>query len=80
MVTAKREDREITRYSSHFKSVLNPPDLPGTDKNEDIHIKEKQDDAVAQGTNSQNNAATDMPRRSTRNRRPPTYLKDYVRE
>ena len=50
MVTAKIEDREITRYSSHFKSVLNPPDLPGTDENEDILIKEKQDDAVAQGT------------------------------
>ena len=31
MVTTKREVREITRNSSHFKSVLYPPELPGTD-------------------------------------------------
>ena len=39
-----------------------------------------QNDAVAQVTNSKNNAAIDEPRRSTRNRRPPAYLKAYVCE
>lgn len=43
MVTAKREDREVTRNASHFKSVLNPPELPGTDDTEDMVIKEKLD-------------------------------------
>lgn len=77
MVTAKREDREVTRNSSHFKSVLNPPELPGTDDTEDMVIKEKPD---VECTNGQNSEDTDMPRRSTRNRRPPAYLKDYVCE
>ena len=78
MVTAEREDKHITRDTSNFKSVLNPPDLPGTDTNEDIFTKGSQDAAVTPNNNSQNSADTDMPRRSSRNRKPPAYLKDYV--
>ena len=63
MVTAKREDRKVTRNSSHFKSVLNPPELPGTDDTEKLIIKEKPD---VDCTNSQNSEDTDMLRKSTR--------------
>ena len=75
MVTAQREDKRITRNSSKFKSVLNPPDLPGTDETEDTFIKDRQDNTDTQ-TNDQNEPVT--LRRSTRIRNPPPYLKDYV--
>lgn len=73
MVTAKREDREITRNSSKFKPVFNPPDLPGTDETEETFVDNGQDN-----TSTQDSASTNMPRRSTRIRKTPEYLKDYV--
>ena len=43
MVPAQREDKQITGNSSKFKSVLNPPDLPGTDETEGNFIKDRQE-------------------------------------
>ena len=77
MVTAQREDKRITRNSSHFKQILNPPILPGTDENEEIINPRNEEVTIPKNTGS-NSETTEMPRRSSRIRKAPAYLKDYV--
>lgn len=69
MITAQREDKKITRNSSKFKTVLNPPDLPGT-TDQEIDIQP--------ASLPEENPTEPEPRKSGRIRKPPEYLKDYV--
>ncbi|XP_053380302.1 uncharacterized protein K02A2.6-like [Mercenaria mercenaria] len=79
MITAKREDKQITRNSSEFKNVENPPPLPSSSSSIDndniinIPTRNNSDSSLTRdSTNSQ------PVRRSQRERKPPEYLKDYV--
>lgn len=70
MITAKREDKHITRNSSKFKPVQNAPAMPGN--------TDEETDTIPPDLTSNVHNQTPEPRRSTRIRKPPAYLKDYV--
>ena len=69
MITAERFDHQIARDSSHFKHVKTEPE-----KSPDPVIVEEEEDYDSTALKDS------MPelRRSSRDRRPPSYLKDYV--
>ena len=64
MVTARREDKAITRNSSFFKPIRGQVSEPPPTNEDDVLDTSTPDQPVL--------------RRSERERRPPTYLKDYV--
>lgn len=74
MITAEREGHRITRDSSFFKHVKNaePVNPPGSKETFSKNNEEDDKDSVIVEEN--------IPelRRSNRERRPPSYLKDYV--
>ena len=74
MVTAEREDHQITRDSSFFKHVKNAEPVNPSISNETFSKSNEEDDndSVIIEEN------TPELRRSNRERRPPSYLKDYV--
>ena len=64
MVTARRGDKAITRNSSFFKPIRGQVSVPPPTDKDDVLDTDTPDQPVL--------------RRSERERRPPTYLKDYV--
>ena len=74
MITARREDHQITRNSSFFKTVKNSPHIPPSDDQTDDTINLEKD-----GDRCDTYPSSDLAlRRSSRIRKPPDYLKDYV--
>lgn len=74
MITAEREDHRVTRDSSFFKHVKNAEPVNPSVSNETSskNNEEDENDSVIVEEN------TPELRRSNRERRPPSYLKDYV--
>lgn len=74
MITAEREDHRVTRDSSFFKHVKNAEPVNPSVSNETSSKNNDEDDndSVILEEN------TPELRRSNRERRPPSYLKDYV--
>ena len=60
----RREDKAITRNSSFFKPIRGQVSVPPPTDEDDVLDTDTPDQPVL--------------RRSERERRPPTYLKDYV--
>jgi hypothetical protein len=92
MITAKREDKQITRNSSHFKRVGNSQtqslngNVPLNSEvehniTEPIYnktsIESQSDENTMLETLPTSNEYTSL-RRSERHRKPPDYLKDYI--
>ncbi|KAL3864805.1 hypothetical protein ACJMK2_006458 [Sinanodonta woodiana] len=76
MITARREDHQITRNSSFFKTVKNSPHIPPSDDQTYDTINLKKD-----GDRCDTYPTSDLAlRRSSRIRKPPDYLKNYVCE
>lgn len=67
MITAKTEDKEITRDASFYKKINTECDKPA----------ETSDDLCEDFINPQPPAQQE-PRRSTRVRKPTSYLEDYL--
>ena len=73
-ITARREDHQITRNSSFFKTVKNSPNIPLSDDQTDDTINLEKN-----GDRCDTYPSSDLAlRRSSRIRKPPDYLKDYV--
>ena len=71
MITAEREDHNITRDSSFFKHV--PPKLTNSSES----FRKNSEENVENESEMLEEDTPDL-RRSNRDRRPPSYLNDYV--
>ena len=78
MVTAQREDKQITRDTSNFKSVGAGTQNTNIQDSAKTRNTNNQSSADTDNTNVKSSGETDTPRRSSRNKTPPAYLKDYV--
>lgn len=76
MITAKQEDKSLTRNSSHFKKVnISPP--KSHNKSNENRNTDRPENHTSTKDNSRNSDAENSTR-STRIKKPPEYLKDYV--
>ena len=78
MVTAQREDKQITRDTSNFKSVGAGTQNTNIQDSANTQNTNNQSSTDTDNTNVKSSGETDTPRRSSRNKTPPAYLKDYV--
>ncbi len=76
MITAENENHQITRNTSHFKKLI----TDNSNNNSESHQSESRQSESHQSETliAVPNTPTPTPRKSTRAKQTPAYLKDYI--